>query len=63
MAFRPAGHHGLPALGSKGLGPVSVQGTVPPFFYYLNLFFDLNIHRNSIILPKYIENGLNLRKI
>jgi hypothetical protein len=37
--------------------------TVPSFFYYPNLFSNLNIHRNSVILLKYIENGLNLRKI
>jgi hypothetical protein len=42
-----------------GFGP----GIVPSFFYYLNLFSDLYIHRNSIILLKYIENELNLRKI
>jgi hypothetical protein len=41
-----------------GFGP----GTVPSFFYYPNLFSDLNIHRNSIILLKYIENGLNSEK-
>jgi hypothetical protein len=38
-------------------------GTVPSFFYYLNLFSDLNIHRNSVILLEYIENGLSLRKM
>jgi hypothetical protein len=42
-----------------GFGP----SIVPFFFYYLNLFSDLNIYRNSIIHLKYIENGLKLRKI
>jgi hypothetical protein len=38
-------------------------GTVPSSFYYPNLFSDLNIQGNFVILLKYIENGLNLRKI
>jgi hypothetical protein len=45
-----------------GHGPKVAQALI--LFYLLSQSFsDLNIHRNSITLLKYIENGLKLRKI
>jgi hypothetical protein len=44
-------------------GPKAARALLP-LFYYPDLFFsDLNLHRTSFILLKYIENGLKLRKI
>jgi hypothetical protein len=65
------GPHGLSACWPARAASPSEQrpranfnpGTIPSFFYYPNLFYDLNIHSNSIILLKYIENGLKLREI
>jgi hypothetical protein len=45
--------------------PLAKSGldTVSFFFLLSEPFSDLNIHRNSITLLKYIENELKLRKI
>jgi hypothetical protein len=39
VAFQPASRHGPPALGSQGLGPVSVQARFPPLSIIRIYFF------------------------
>jgi hypothetical protein len=54
------GHWAEPVICSLGL--ILALALFTPFFHYLKLFSDSNIHRNSLILLKYIENGIELEK-